>query len=209
VRQNLGIRRRLAPLLDNDRRRIELANSLLFTLPGSPIIYYGDEIGMGDNIYLHDRNGLRTPMQWDSGPNAGFSSAEKLYSPVVDSEAFSPARVNVSDQRADPASLWHTIRRLVAIRQSHPAFGWGSFAWAEVNNPAVAAFWREHEQERLLAVHNLSGVPQEVYLTLAGSRVNELRDLLSGKVPPVDSGGLVLALEPYQYLWLERAHPPV
>ena len=104
MRLNLGIRRRLAPLLDNDRRKIELANSLLFTLPGSPIIYYGDEIGMGDNIWLPDRNGVRTPMQWEKSTNAGFSAAQPggLYAPVITSEPYAPAQVNVADQVADP-----------------------------------------------------------------------------------------------------------
>ena len=106
MRLNLGIRRRLAPLLDNDERKIRLAYSLLFTLPGSPILYYGDEIGMGDNIWLDDRNGVRTPMQWETGPTAGFSEApvQSLYAPVIDDDAYGPAQVNVKSQRADPNS---------------------------------------------------------------------------------------------------------
>ena len=120
MRQNLGIRRRLAPLLDNDRRKIELAFSLLFTLPGAPILYYGDEIGMGDNIWLEDRNGLRTPMQWDATPQAGFSSSGRAYAPVIREALYAPASVNVTDQQADPASLWHTLRNMIALCKAHP-----------------------------------------------------------------------------------------
>ncbi len=133
MRLNLGIRRRLAPLLDDDRRKIELANSLLFTLPGSSILYYGDEIGMGDNIWLPDRNGVRTPMQWTSAVNAGFSSAapKSLYLPLIDNSVYGPAHINVADERAHPDSLLNRLRRLIAVRKQHPAFGRGSFTWVE------------------------------------------------------------------------------
>ena len=128
MRLNLGIRRRLAPLLDNDRRKLELIHSLLFTLPGSPIIYYGDEIGMGDNIWLPDRNGVRTPMQWNSNSNAGFSdgSPENLFSPIIKDDVFGPLVVNVEKQRHDPTSLWNTIRKMLAVRKQHPCFRLGS-----------------------------------------------------------------------------------
>ena len=116
---NLGIRRRLTPLLDNDRRKIELAHSLLFTLPGSPILYYGDEIGMGDNIWLPDRNGVRTPMQWNSETNAGFSDAplQSLYAPVINDNIYGPVRANVEFQQQDPNSLWNSIRHMLTIRK--------------------------------------------------------------------------------------------
>lgn len=205
MRQNLGIRRRLAPLLDNDRREIELANSLLFTLPGSPILYYGDEIGMGDNIYLPDRNGVRTPMQWEDGLNAGFSgaSAEALYSPVITGEPFNSRQVNVATQTQDPGSLWRVIQHMIQIRKGHPAFGWGSFSWAEAGSPAVAAYWRRHEDDRLLIVQNLSAFHLPV-------RINDPQlsgelpvDLLSNrKFSTTDSGSLELELEPYGYHWL-------
>ena len=120
MRLNLGIRRRLAPLLNNNLQKIRLANALLFSLPGSPVIYYGDEIGMGDNIDLFDRNGVRTPMQWDNSKNAGFSSADKLYSPVITSNDFNAVRVNVADQKADPDSLWSTIRAMINFRKQQP-----------------------------------------------------------------------------------------
>ncbi len=177
MRLNLGIRRRLAPLLDNDRRKIELANSLLFTLPGSPFLYYGDEIGMGDNIWLDDRNGVRTPMQWDATPNAGFSSAspDKFYLPLIDDDVYSPQQVNVAAQQADPASQLNLIKRFIAVRKQHSALNEGGLEWVETQgNPAILAYYRSAPTETLLAVHNLS------------------------------AGSLHLELEPYQYLWLKR-----
>jgi maltose alpha-D-glucosyltransferase/alpha-amylase len=213
MRLNLGIRRRLAPLLGNDRRKIELANSLLFTLPGSPVIYYGDEIGMGDNIWLPDRNGVRTPMQWESAPNAGFSSADSssLYLPVIDSETFGPQRVNVADQVSNAASLWHTLRRMIALRKDHPVFGWGSFAWAESVVESVAAYWREYSHQRLLVLNNLSAANQFVQLDLPGSLKPEPVDLISGlQQIPSGSARLDLELKPYEYRWLlfdAHSHP--
>ncbi len=142
MRLNLGIRRRLAPLLDNDPRKIGLAFSLLFTLPGSPIIYYGDEIGMGDNLQLPDRNGVRTPMQWDAGLNAGFSSARTIYSPVINVAPYDPERVNVQASLACRDSLWSRIQAMIAIRKSHPALCCGDLAWVDCGTPAVAAYLR-------------------------------------------------------------------
>src|SRR5512138_2955004 len=140
MRLNLGIRRRLAPLLDNDERKIQLAYSLLFTLPGSPILYYGDEIGMGDDIWLDDRNGVRTPMQWSKGPNAGFSAAppEKLYAPMIDTPPYDPTRINVEDELKDPDSWLSFTRKLIALNQAHLAFGQGDFNWAPCENKAIA-----------------------------------------------------------------------
>ena len=201
MRLNLGIRRRLAPLLDNDRRKLELLNSILFTMPGSPIIYYGDEIGMGDDIWLFDRNGVRTPMQWDTSPNAGFSEArsDQLYAPVIASAAYNPARVNVSDQQKDPDSLFHLIRRLLEIRKAHPAFGRGDFAWAEAPK-AVAAYFRSYQGERLLIINNLSAEDQTVAITLDG----QAEDLLGNDPVQTNSAGqLVASLKPYQYRWFK------
>ena len=206
MRLNLGIRRRLAPLLDNDRRKIELANSLLFTLPGSPVIYYGDEIGMGDNIWLPDRNGVRTPMQWDSTPSAGFSEADPqdFYSPVVDRDPFGPDRVNVADQQSDPTSLFNSMRRMIAVRKAHSAFGWGSFTWVACDSPSVAAYERLYQDERLLIVNNLASAQQAVKVTVSGVQSAQPVDLLSGeKVPDIQSEKLSLTLEPYQYVWLK------
>jgi maltose alpha-D-glucosyltransferase/alpha-amylase len=151
MRLNLGIRRRLAPLLDNDLRKITLAHSLLFTMPGSPFLYYGDEIGMGDNIDLPDRFGLRTPMQWDGSANAGFSTAaaDRLFNPLI-TGPYGPEHVNAAAQRADPGSLYHRVRRMIAIRKTHPAFGWGDFAWMAGAPLSVAAYHRRAPGENLL-----------------------------------------------------------
>ncbi len=210
MRLNLGIRRRLAPLLDNDRRKIELANSLLFTLPGSPIVYYGDEIGMGDDIDLPDRNGVRTPMQWDDGPNAGYSQAEpaKLYSPIVLDDPYGPQSVNVRAQQADSDSLWNTLRRMISVRKAHPVFAWGDFTWLDTGTPAVAAYWRNYGQEKALIVNNLSPEPQQFTLSLAGYRASAVKNMLTGKETPNTKGSwLSINMQPYQYLWLELVGP--
>jgi maltose alpha-D-glucosyltransferase/alpha-amylase len=198
MRLNLGIRRRLAPLLDNDRRKIELANSLLFSLPGSPILYYGDEIGMGDNIWLPDRNGVRTPMQWTNGFNAGFSLAPtaSLYTPMIREAPFEPASVNVAAQRADPASWLNVLQQMIAIRKGHKAFGWGDFEWLDVGTPTVAAYTRTCPEESLLVIHNLRGEAQNIELPAESGAYT---DLFTGQTL---SPGL-LALHPYQYLWLQ------
>ena len=210
MRLNLGIRRRLAPLLDNDRRKIELAYSLLFTLPGSPIIYYGDEIGMGDNIWLEDRDGVRTPMQWDSSPTAGFSAADpsRLYAPVISTPPFDPAFVNVADQLADPDSLLQKLRSMVHLRKENLAFGWGDFRWATWSDvPAarrVAAYWRTYKHEAVLVLNNLSAETQEVEISLAGEPSSKPAVLLGEPVDLVIKGGFLrLNLQPYQYLWLQ------
>jgi maltose alpha-D-glucosyltransferase/alpha-amylase len=205
MRLNLGIRRRLAPLLDNDRRKIELANSVLFTLPGSPIIYYGDEIGMGDNIWLEDRDGVRTPMQWSDEENAGFSTVHpsRLYSPVIDDEVFSYQKVNVRAQRDDPSSLFHTMRKMIACRKRHKSFGRGDCQFLHPDGTAVLAYVRRHEDETILVVNNLSSSPQSVSLELGSFSGSSPRDILSGvSFPPVAAGPYILALDPYQYLWL-------
>ncbi len=202
MRQNLGIRRRLAPLLDNDRRKIELANSLLFTLPGSPVIYYGDEIGMGDHIWLDDRDGLRTPMQWDASPSAGFSTADPAawYLPLPNNPDYAPQRVNVAAQRLDPGSLFHTLRRMIAIRKRRPAFGWGSFRWVDTPPSAVAAFLRGYQGERILALHNLSAEPAN--LPLSSLPATHFIDLFTSASLDL-SGVSGLNLPPYAYRWLK------
>jgi maltose alpha-D-glucosyltransferase/alpha-amylase len=204
MRLNLGIRRRLAPLLDNDRRKIELTYSLLFTLPGSPILYYGDEIGMGDNIWLFDRNGVRTPMQWNRDRNAGFSDApaDSLYAPVIDDEAYRAENVNVQSQREDSHSLWNTIRHMIAMRKEHPAFGRGDFEWVDLANESIAGFQRAYEGQSILAVHNLNDSEQRVNLGMKGRTIS-LRDLLSQEVYASNDGEVELRLAPYQYLWLK------
>jgi glycosidase len=204
MRLNLGIRRRLAPLLDNDERKVRLAHSLLFTLPGSPILYYGDEIGMGDNIWLEDRNGVRTPMQWQAGPTAGFSEAgpEALYAPVIDDPLYGASRINVESQRRDPVSLLNVIRQMIAVKKEHRAFGRGDFEWIDFDNSAVAAFLRRHGKDTILAIHNLSDTPQK--LSYASKRpVTFLTDLLTQTefLPQMEQFEIELAA--YQYLWLK------
>jgi len=206
MRLNLGIRRRLAPLLDNDRRKIELANSLLFTLPGSPIIYYGDEIGMGDNIWLPDRNGVRTPMQWDEGLNAGFSKADPrdLYSPLINRIPYDPIQVNVSSQSSDPSSLLNLIRKMIAVRKKHSAFGFGDFKWVKSDLKSVAAYLRSYQEEKILIVNNLSPRAQIFEVQLPGDRLSKPKGLLSrSNLPEAKGNNLTLTLEPYQYLWLK------
>ncbi|HWQ83742.1 MAG TPA: alpha-glucosidase C-terminal domain-containing protein, partial [Anaerolineales bacterium] len=203
MRLNLGIRRRLAPLLDNQRSKIELANSLLFTMQGSPIIYYGDEIGMGDNIWLFDRNGVRTPMQWDSSPQAGFSEAapENFYSPVIESEQYSPKQINVFDLRGDPHSLYNTLRRMLAVRKQHPAFGRGTFAWIG-DNPHVAAYLRVSDTDQVLIVNNLSDEVQELVLEIDHWEKAPVNLLTGAFLEAGSEERLKLRLEPYAYLWL-------
>ncbi|HSK65544.1 MAG TPA: alpha-glucosidase C-terminal domain-containing protein, partial [Anaerolineales bacterium] len=203
MKLNLGIRRRLAPLLDNDRRKIELAYSLLLTLPGSPILYYGDEIGMGDNIWLEDRNGVRTAMQWEDGPAAGFTHApvDSVYVTVIADETYSTTRVNVKEQQANPASLWNAIRHMLAIRKQHPVFGRGDFKWADIQNDHIAAFERIYGDETLLAVHNLTDTSQPLSLDTKKSST-KVTDLLTRREFEVIDGRVKLELSPYQFLWL-------
>jgi maltose alpha-D-glucosyltransferase/alpha-amylase len=204
MKLNLGIRRRLAPLLENDRRRIELLNCLLLTLPGSPIIYYGDEIGMGDNIYLGDRNGVRTPMQWSRDRNAGFSTAEegRLYLPVITDPVYGYQAVNVAAQRATPSSLLNTMRRLIATRKRSTAFGRGTIEFLRPRNTAVLAFLREHGEERILVVANLSERSQPVELDLARHRGAVPFELLGEtRFPAVGDRPYFLSLGPHGFYW--------
>jgi maltose alpha-D-glucosyltransferase/alpha-amylase len=201
MRLNLGIRRRLAPLLDNDRRKIELANSLLFTFPGSPFLYYGDEIGMGDNIWLPDRNGVRTPMQWTGGENAGFSTApaQQLYEAVIQDEIFGPAQVNVEAQRAVSDSLFHSIRHMITIRKSYQVFGWGDFTWVDVGTSSIAAYVRHFKGETLLVLNNLGETPQVALppQALVCTYKNAFTDNSFEFSQPI-------TLQPYQVLWLVK-----
>ena len=168
MRLNLGIRRRLAPLLGNERSLLELAFSLLLSLPGSPVIYYGDEIGMGDNIDLFDRNGVRTPMQWDGSAGAGFSQArlQDFYAPLISEGEFGHQRVNVQRQENEAGSLLSWLRQALRIRKAHPIFGMGDMTLLESGNPSVLAFERRFGEERLLVLHNLSRRKQTVKLEM-------------------------------------------
>ncbi|WP_228122317.1 maltose alpha-D-glucosyltransferase [Saccharothrix syringae] len=183
MKANVGIRRRLAPLVGNSRPQLELLTAILLSMPGSPVLYYGDEIGMGDNIWLPDRDGVRTPMQWTPDRNAGFSSAEpgKLCLPVVDDTVFGYRSVNVESQLGYESSLLNWTRRMLAVRRGHPAFGLGSFAELDVSNTAVLAYLRRHGDEALLCVFNFSGRSQPVEVKLPG---------LDGAVPVELTGGV-------------------
>ncbi len=206
MRLNLGIRRRLAPLLGNDRARIGLANSLLFTLPGAPVIYYGDEIGMGDNIWLDDRDGVRTPMQWSGESNAGFSTADPadLCSPVIDGPVFGYRTVNVEAQRGAPGSLLGEMQEMIRIRKAHLALGRGGIQFLRPSNKTVLAYLRSHETETILVVNNLSPTRQTVSVDLPGFEGALPLDLLSGQtLHPVGQGAYSLELESFQYHWLQ------
>jgi maltose alpha-D-glucosyltransferase/alpha-amylase len=182
MRCNLGIRRRLAPLVDNDRRQIELLNAMLFSLPGSPIVYYGDEIGMGDNIWLRDRNGVRTPMQWNASDNAGFStsSADQLFSPVIDEGEYSYRTINVENQQKNPASLLNWTRTIIQLRKQYKAFGRGSFTILDVTNPHVLVYERTYGDERFICVFNFATSMQSVALPVNVSGVTPVRDVIGG-----------------------------
>jgi maltose alpha-D-glucosyltransferase/alpha-amylase len=204
ARLNLGIRRRLAPLLGNDRRRIELLMSILLSLPGTPVMYYGDEIGMGDNVFLADRDGVRTPMQWSSDRNAGFSSAnpQSLYLPVVVDPQYHFETVNVEAEHANPNSLLWWVRRMIRRRRRHPVFGRGSIRFLHPHNDQVLTYIREGEDETLLVVANLSRHAQFVELDLndyAGSRPVEL--LGHTEFPWIGELPYLLTLSPYGYYW--------
>jgi maltose alpha-D-glucosyltransferase/alpha-amylase len=201
MRLNFGIRRRLAPLLDNDARRIELASSILFTLPGTPIIYYGDEIGMGDNLQLPDRNGLRTPMQWDDSAKGGFTDGEPCVPFVIG--ALGPGHVNVESQRLQSGSLLNSLRRMIRLRKELQQLTLGRLGWLDAGSPWVAAYSRTYEDRTLLIIANLgeAGIIAHLPSWLAG----DYRDLITGSLIDAASG---IDLKPFAYLWLEPAPRP-
>jgi maltose alpha-D-glucosyltransferase/alpha-amylase len=213
-RLNLGIRRRLAPLLENDRRRIELLTSLLLSLPGTPVLYYGDEIGMGDNVFLPDRDGVRTPMQWSNDRNAGFSDAnpQSLYLPVVVDPQFHYETVNVEAENNNPHSLLWWIRRMIRRRRRHSVLGRGTIRFFDPDNPHVLAYLRESEDAKILVVANLSRHSQFVELQLqefAGIAPVELLGRV--QFPPIGELPYLLTLNPYAFFWFslelsESAH---
>ncbi|HXW55550.1 MAG TPA: maltose alpha-D-glucosyltransferase [Candidatus Cybelea sp.] len=206
MRINLGIRRRLAPLVDNNRRRIELLVSLLLSFPGTPILYYGDEIGMGDNIYLGDRHGVRTPMQWNADRNAGFSTATpaRLYSPVIMDPVWGYEAVNVEAQQGDPSSLLNWMRNMIALRKLFAVFGRGSIEFLDPSNRKILAYLRRYGDEQVLCVANLSRFAQPLDLDL--SKLEGLVPVeMLGYVefPPIQKQPYRLALAPYSFFWLE------
>ena len=204
MKANIGIRRRLAPLLDNSRDQMELFTSLLMSLPGSPVLYYGDEIGMGDNIYLGDRDGVRTPMQWSPDRNAGFSAADpaRLYLPVLMDAVYGYQALNVeAEMRQNDSLLWWT-KRMIEIRKRHPVFGLGSYEELSASNPSVLAYVREFGDDRVLCVANLSRFPQPVELDLrryAGYRPVEMTGEVS--FPNIGDLPYLLTLPGHGHYW--------
>jgi maltose alpha-D-glucosyltransferase/alpha-amylase len=214
ARINLGIRRRLAPLLGNDRPRIEVMNALLFSMPGTPVLYYGDEIGMGDNVYLGDRNGVRTPMQWSPDRNAGFSSAnpQKLYLPVNIDPAYHYEAVNVEAQQDNPHSLLNWTKRLIALRKQYKAFGRGSIEFLQPSNQTILAYFRRYQEETILVVANLSRFAQPVQLDLH-KYLGYTPIEMFGRTdfPVIGEGYYPMTLGPNSFFWfsLEQRAVPV
>ena len=204
MRLNLGIRRRLAPLLENDRRRIELMNVMLMSLPGTPIIYYGDEIGMGDNINLGDRNGVRTPMQWNGGWNGGFSAAapERLYAPLIEDPVYGYPAVNVLRQKASEHSLLNWMQSIITVRKSTAVFGRGSIEFLYPANHRILAYVRRLDNEVVLVVNNLSSSAQAVELDLRRYKGNILIEMFGRNIfPRVGDLPYLLTMGPYQFYW--------
>jgi maltose alpha-D-glucosyltransferase/alpha-amylase len=206
MRINLGIRRRLAPLVGNSRRKIELLNGLLLSLPGTPVLYYGDEIGMGDNVYLGDRNGVRTPMQWSMDRNAGFSRAnpQRMILPVNIDPEYHYESLNVENQQQNATSLLWWTKRLLALRKRYPAFGRGTCEFLSPDNPRVLAYVREHEGEAMLVVANLSRFTQHARLDLSKHKGKRPLELFGKSYfPSIDTDLYALALGPHDFYWFE------
>jgi len=204
MRINLGIRRRLAPMMENDRRRIELLNGLLMSMPGTPIVYYGDEIGMGDNIYLGDRNGVRTPMQWNGGTNAGFSFAdpERLYSPLISNSVYGYQVVNVDSQRRFSHSLLSWMKALIKTRNSYRVFSRGTMEFLRPSNHRVLAYIRELGNEKILVVNNLSSSAQAVELDVQQFKGYIPIEMFGRNLfPRFGELPYLLTLGPYQFYW--------
>ncbi|MGX7679421.1 maltose alpha-D-glucosyltransferase [Jatrophihabitans sp. DSM 45814] len=205
MKANIGIRRRLAPLLDNDLNRIELFTALLMSLPGSPVLYYGDEIGMGDNIWLGDRDGVRTPMQWTPDRNAGFSTAEpgRMYLPVNSDSVYGYQVTNVEAQTRNTSSLLHWTRRMIGLRKANPAFGLGTFTDLGGSNPSVLSFVREFGDDVVLCVNNLSRFPQAVELDLRHWEGAEPVEMTGGShFPAIGELPYLLTLAGHGFYWL-------
>ena len=206
MKLNVGIRRRLAPLLDGGRDEIELMHAILFSLPGSPVIYYGDEIGMGDNVYLGDRDGVRTPMQWTGDRNAGFSRADfaQLYLPTLMDPVFGYQSVNVEAQLRSPTSLLRWLRRFIELRKEHPVFGLGDYEALHPENPRVFAHIRGYEGDTVLCVHNLARTAQAVELDLSRWRGRTPVEMLGrSSFPPIGELPYLLTLAPRGFFWFQ------
>ena len=222
MKLNIGIRRRLAPIVDNSRREIELMNAVLFSMPGAPVLYYGDEIGMGDNIYLPDRNGVRTPMQWNGDRNAGFSKAppEQLYAPLIQNPIYSFQAVNIERQFQDPNSLLNWMRALIQLRHRNPLLGWGAISFLSPSNERVLAYLRRLPASAsaaaealpgarcVLVVANLSRNSQAVELDLSSFAGWTPREMFGeSQFPAVATEPYQIALGPYGYYWFSLAPP--
>ena len=209
MRLNAGIRRRLSPLVGSSRRRVELLHGLLLSLPGSPFLYYGDELGMGDNVYLGDRDGVRTPMQWSSDANAGFSRADpaRLYSPVSMDAMYNYQAVNVDVQTRSEASLLRWVRRMIRARKTTRAFGRGALAFVATDNERVLAFVRTYEKEEVLVVANLSRFVQPATLALAAHAGKRPREIIGEATFPTITDGYFLSLGPHAFYWFRLELP--
>jgi len=210
MRINIGIRRRLAPLLDNGRRQIELMNALLMTMPGTPIIYYGDEIGMGDNIYLGDRNGVRTPMQWTPGWNAGFSEGDQqaLYYPLIVDPPYGYQAINVASEERTQTSLLRWMRRIIKVRKQYHAFGRGKFEMLLPENRRVLTFLRRHEDQVILCVNNLSRFVQPVEINLQRWKGwTPLEVIGNVRFPVIGDQPYFLSLGPHTFYWFHLVPP--
>jgi maltose alpha-D-glucosyltransferase/alpha-amylase len=202
---NRGIRRRLAPMLGGDVERIKMAYSLLFSLPGTPVVRYGEEIGMGDDLRLKERNSIRTPMQWTVGENAGFSNAasQKLFRPVIKGGDFGYEKINVAAQQRDADSLLNFVERCIRARKQCPEFGWGTWSSVDTANDAVFAHTITWRGKTILAVHNLGDAPAELTLDVSDHKADQATDIL-GTQPemPIKRGKIELELGPYGHRWL-------
>ena len=199
-----GIRRRLAPMLQGDRRHLELAYSLMMTLPGTPVIRYGDEIGMGDDLRLPERNCARTPMQWSVEPNAGFTKSDTPILPVIREGAYGYHHVNVAAQRRDPNSLLNWMERIIRMRKEVPEIGWGDFSFIQTGSPHVLAMRYDWRDNSVICVHNLRADPQEVRFAVRVPQEESrtLINLLSEDHSyPSKNGKHCILLEPYGYRW--------
>jgi maltose alpha-D-glucosyltransferase/alpha-amylase len=209
MRRNIGISRRLFPLLENDRRIAELFHALLFSMPGSPVLYYGDEIGMGDNLYLGDRDGVRTPMQWTPDRNAGFSRADfaQLYLPPLMDPVYGYQAVNVEGETRNPSSFLHWLRRMIEVRREHPVFGIGTFDVLSAENPSVLGYLRrlvleDGHESIVLCVNNVSRFAQPVELMLA-DHAGKVPVEMIGRIPfpPIGELPYFVTLPPYGFYW--------
>src|SRR5688500_4423133 len=211
MRINVGIRRRLAPLVENSRRRIELLHSLLFSMPGTPVVYYGDELGMGDNIYLGDRNGVRTPMQWTGDRNAGFSRADpaRLYAPPIMDPVYGYQAINVEAQERAPYSLLNWMKRMIGLRKQHKVFGRGTIEFLPASNRKILVYIRKYEDDVILCIANLARTVQPVELDLSRYRGMIPVEMLGlTEFPRIGELPYFLTLGPYAFYWFRLQHAP-